>query len=178
MEPETYRETVPVATQQPVVVEQAPVQEHLVVAAPQHVDRVDTYGTFAPHAVAAGLLAIAMLVWGGVAMARAGFDGPMREPVVSVAGLSGNAISGLVVAAIGVVLLLAAVTRDRGAILFVSIVAGIAALIAAIEPDMGDNVFGIDNDLPVLIAVGCAIVVLVATVLPTVNRTSRTLHSF
>jgi hypothetical protein len=162
---------------QPVaVVEQTPVAPvHQVVAtpAPTHVDRVDSYGSFAPHSIAAGLLAIAMLVWGGVAMARAGFDEPMREPIISVAGFAGNAISGMIVAGVGLLLLLAAASRDRGAVLFVSIVTGVAALIAAIEPGMGDNVLGVDGDLPVIVAIGCAFVVLIALALPTVSRASH-----
>jgi hypothetical protein len=178
MEPQVNHDTVTVSPPETVtVVEQTPVgYEHVVAStAPTHVDRVDSYSSIAPHALVAGLLAIGMLVWGGVAMARAGFDDPMRLPIISVGGFVGNAISGAIVAGIGVVLLLAAVSRDRGAILFISIVTGVAALIAAMEPGMGDNVFGIDSDLPVVIAIACGVVVLVATVLPTVNRTSRTI---
>ena len=40
------------------------------------VERVDSFSSIAPHAIAAGLLAIAMLVWGGVALARAGLPAP------------------------------------------------------------------------------------------------------
>ena len=89
--------------------------------------------------------------------------------------MNGNAISGGIVAAAGLMLLLAAVTRDRGPILFVSIITGIAALIAAMEPELGDGVLGIERQLPTVIAIGSAVVVLVATVVPTVNRASHTI---
>ena len=98
------QQAVPVVEQVPV--EHVPVQHAVVTPAPTHVDRVDRYGSIAPYAIAAGLLVVATLVWGGVAMARGRFDEPMRDPIVSVGGLSGNAISGLIVTAVGLGLLL------------------------------------------------------------------------
>jgi hypothetical protein len=114
-----------------------------------------------------------MLVWGGVAMARAGFGDDLRDPVVEVFGLSGNAISGMIVAGLGLLLLIGAVSRDRGPVVFLSIVIGIAAIIFAIEPNAGDEALGVGTGLPLLIAIGCGIVLLAALALPTVNRRSQ-----
>jgi hypothetical protein len=164
----------PVADQ--VYAEQPPVEPVVqYVPAAHAVERVESFSSIAPHAIAAGLLAIAMLVWGGVAMARAGFEDGLREPLVEVFGLSGNAISGMIVAGLGILLLIAAVSRDRGPIVFLTIVTGIAALIFAFEPTAGDDALGIDATLPVLIAIGCGVVLLVALALPTVNRRSQTI---
>lgn len=196
MEPQLHRDTVrmdpPPAGTEPVrVVEQtavpvgaamaaAPVavEERAVAGiapvAPVEIERTESVRSVSPHAVAAGLLAVAMLVWGGVAMVRAGFEDDLREPVVEVFGLSGNAISGMVVAGIGLLLLIAAVSRDRGPTVFLTVVTGIAALIVAVEPDAGDSALGVDTMLPVLVAIGCGIVLLVALVAPTVSRRSRT----
>jgi hypothetical protein len=157
------------AVGQPVV--QQPVVEY--VPTERAVERVESFSSLAPHAVAAGLVAIAMLVWGGVAMARAGFDGELRDPVVDVFGLSGNAISGMIVAGLGVLLLIAAVSRERGPIVFLTIVTGVAALIFAFEPTAGDDALGIDATLPVLIAVACGVVLLIALAVPTMNRRTQ-----
>lgn len=192
MEPQVNRDSVTMSPPEPPVepvrvveqtVAQQPVAGHAYVETPvveavpavHSVDRVESFSSFAPHAVAAGLLAIAMLVWGGVAMARAGFEDDLRDPVVDVFGLSGNAVSGMIVAGLGILLLIAAVSRDRGPIVFLTIVTGIAALILAFEPDAGDDALGIDANLPVMIAIGCGVVLLIALAVPTMNRRSQTI---
>jgi hypothetical protein len=149
------------------VVEQVPVAHA--------VEHVESFSTVAFHAVAAGLLAVAMLVWGGVAMARAGFDEPLRDPIVDVFGLRGNAISGIIVASLGLLLLIAAVARDRGPIVFLTVVTGIAALIFAFEPTAGDDALGLGTGVPLLIAVGCGVVLLIALAVPTINRHTRSI---
>lgn len=160
------------ATPHQVLVEERPVVAAAPVA-PVAVERTDTVRTVAPHAVAAGLLAVAMLVWGGVAMARAGFDGDLRDPIVRVFDLSGNAVSGMIVAGIGVLLLIAAVSRDRGPVVFLTVLTGVAALIVAFEPEAGDSALGVGRGLPLAVAIGCGVVLLIALLAPTVNHRSR-----
>jgi hypothetical protein len=155
---------------QEVVAERRVVEQ---VPAAHAVEHVESFSTMAFHAVAAGLLAVAMLVWGGVAMARAGFDEPLRDPVVEVFGLRGNAISGIIVASLGLLLLIGAVARERGPIIFLTVVIGIAALIFAFEPTAGDDALGLGTGLPLLVALGCAVVLLMALLVPTVNRHTR-----
>jgi hypothetical protein len=152
-----------------------------VVAAPpaysdRRVDRVESSSMVAPHAIVGGLFAVAMLVWGGVAMARAGFDGEIKTPVVDVLGIQGNALSGAIVAGVGLIMLLVAISQDRGSVIFMSIVLGVASLIAAIEPSVGNDALGIDSTLPVLLAIGSAVTLLVALLAPTVIRRSRTVE--
>ena len=188
MEPQVNRDSITMSPPEPPVepvrvVEQTVAQQPLAGQAPvveavpavHAVERRESFSSFAPHAVVAGLLAIAMLVWGGVAMARAGFEDDLRDPVVDVFGLSGNAVSGMIVAGLGILLLIAAVSRDRGPIVFLTIVTGIAALILAFEPDAGDDALGVDANLPVLIAIGCGIVLLIALAVPTMNRRSQSI---
>ncbi len=178
MQPQVNRDAVtmdpPTPTAEPVrVVEQtaAPVEPASV---ERGVARTESISSFAPHSIAAGILAILMLVWGGVAMARAGFGGDLRDPVVEVFGLSGNTVSGMIVAGLGLLLLLAAISRDRGPVVFLAIVVGIAAVIFTIEPNTGDEALGVDTTLPLLIAIGSGVVLLTALALPTINR--RTQH--
>lgn len=177
MEPQVNRDSVTMSPPEPPVEPVRVVEAPIVEAEPaaHSVDRVDSFSSFAPHAVAAGLLAIAMLVWGGVTMARAGFEDDLRDPVVEVFGLSGNAVSGMIVAGVGILLLIAAVSRDRGPIVFLTIVTGIAALILAFEPGAGDDALGIEANLPVVIAIGCGIVLVIALAVPTMTRRSQTI---
>lgn len=155
----------PVAGERATYVETAPADHGLA--------RTESIRSIAPHSIAAGILAVLMLVWGGVTMARAGFGDDLRDPVVEVFGLSGNAVSGMIVAGLGLLLLIAAVSRDRAPVVFLTIVIGIAAVIFAIEPNAGDEALGVETTLPLLIAIGCGIVLLAALALPTVNRRTQ-----
>ena len=82
----------------------------------------------------------------------------------------------MIVAGLGLVLLLAAVSRDRSPIVFVTVVTGIAALIFAAEPDAADGALGIETALPLIVAIGCAVVLLITLTVPTINRYSRTVE--
>jgi hypothetical protein len=135
---------------------------------------VETVRRVSLPAVLAGLMAIAMVVWGGVIVARAGLEDGLREPTASLLGLTGNALSGAIVAGLGVLLLLSALASDRAAIMFSSIIIGIAALIVAIEPSVADGALGFERDVPVLLAIGSAVVLFVTIVVPTMTSRTRT----
>lgn len=156
---------------QPVVHEHV-VQEQVVVPVSRS-RRVVSASTFSPAAVLATIVAIALGVVGAVAVARAGLDGPLDDPVVEVAGLSHTALLGLIELGMGVVLLLAGLSRDRGAILFVSILFGAASLVAAIEPSVGGDALAIERSWAVTLAIAFAVVALVAAVMPSVWRSTE-----
>ena len=158
--------TAPVAAREAVVVEHT--------RATQMVDVV-TIRSVSPHAIVAGLIAIAMVVWGAVIMARTGLAGTLREPQASLLGLTGNALSGMLVAGLGLVLLLSAMSRDRAAITFSSIIIGIGAAVVIIEPDVADGALALDRAVPVMIAVGACVVALLAAAVPTMTSRTRTI---
>jgi hypothetical protein len=139
---------------------------------PHEVVAVRRSMTFSPASVVAALAAIALMLFGAVNLARAGFDGPMRDPVVEVAGFQGTAVLGLIALGAGIVLLGAAFSRDRGAILFVSIVIGVAAATVAIEPNVGGGTISTEASLGVAVAIMAAIVALVAALAPTTRHTT------
>lgn len=150
---------------------QAPVPPATYVpAAPVRVDEVVSTRRVSLPAVLAGVMAIAMIVWGALVVARAGLEGPFQDPVVTVAGLEANAVSGIIVGGLGILLLIAALTADRSAILFAAVVTGIAALVAVFEPDLGHGALDIERELPVIIAIGAAAVVLAALLVPNMRR--------
>ena len=134
--------------------------------------RVASDALIMPAAAIAGVLSVLMLVFGGVAMARAGFDGPIDEPVVSVGGFTATAVLGMLVAGAGFALLCAALARSRSAILLFSIIIGVGAVIAAIEPDVGNGALATERGFAVLTAIAAGVVILAATLVPTIRRTS------
>lgn len=149
---------------------QAPVPPAMYVPPSARVDEVVSTRRVSLPAVLAGVLGVGMIVWGAIVLARAGLDGPLQDPVVTVAGLDANALSGLIVVGLGLLLLITALTADRSAILFAAIVTGIAALVAVFEPDLGHGALDIERELPAIIAIGAAVVVLATLLVPNMQR--------
>jgi lysylphosphatidylglycerol synthetase-like protein (DUF2156 family) len=170
MSGDPYYERVPTA-QQPVVRDQVVVEQPAPAVSSR---RVVGSRSFDPAAVLAVLLAIALGVVGAVALARAGLDNPIDEPVVEVAGVSHTAVLGLVEIGMALVLLWAGLSRERGAILFVTILFGAAALVAAIEPSVGGDALSIERSWAIILAIAFGVVALVAALAPRVwRRTER-----
>jgi hypothetical protein len=170
-----------VETGQPVVHEQVVRQERVVPVAPVAPvasRRVAWSRTFDPASVLAVLLSIVLGVVGAVALARAGLDGPLDEPVVEVAGFTHTALLGLVELGMALVLLIAGLSRDRGAILFVSILFGVASLVAAIEPTVGGGALAVERAWAWLMVVSFGLVALVAAVVPAIWRSSDRVETY
>jgi hypothetical protein len=148
----------------------ARIVEHPVVGTVAAERRVVSRRRFDPAAVLAVIAAIALGVVGAVAIARAGLSSPLDEPVVHVAGTTHTAILGIIELGAGLVLLWAGLSRDRGAILFTSILFGAAALVAAIEPSVGGDALAIERSWAVVLVIGFGLIALVAAVAPTVWR--------
>lgn len=154
---------------QPVVVHEQVVHQQPVVSE----RRVVSARRFSPAAVLAVILAVALGVIGAVAIVRAGLDGPLDEPIVEVAGFTQTALLGLIEVGMAVLLLWAGLSRDRGAILFVSILFGAAALVAAIEPTVGGDALSIERSWAIVLVVAFAVVALVAALAPSVWRSTQ-----
>jgi len=141
--------------------------------APVQAQTVHTVRTtrFTPSAVVAGIAAIALLVIGGITVARAGFDSSLDEPVVVVAGFTATALLGLIELGFGIVFLIAALARRLQAILFVGIIGGVAALIAVFQPTVGEGSLAIEREFAVWAAIAMFAIV-VSALLPTIRRSS------
>ncbi len=150
--------------------------DHVVVAPLEPVAterRVVTRRVVSPASVVAVIGAVALGVVGAVAVARAGLDAPLDDPVVEVAGATHTALLGLIELGVAAVLLVSGLTRSRGAILFVSILGGAAALVAAIEPSVGDGALAIERSFAIVLAIGFAVIALVAAFAPSMRRTTE-----
>ena len=158
--------------QQPMV-QQPMVQQPAAEPFHQEAVTVSSHRRVSPAAIVATIAAVMLVLWGAVALARAGVASTLREPVVEVFGFSGTAILAIIVLASGFVLLLAGLSRDRGAILFVSIVIGIAAATMAIEPDLGGDALMGERGFGIAVLIGAAVTALVAALTPDVDRTAQ-----
>lgn len=126
-----------------------------------------------PTAVVAGLVAVALLVVGGITAARAGIDGSLDKPVVEVAGFKATALLGLIELGLGLVLLAAALSRHARAVLFIGIVGGVASLVAVFQPSIGEGSLAIERGFAVIVTISMAAIVLSA-LLPTIRTRSDT----
>lgn len=126
---------------------------------------------FTPSALVAGIVAIGLLVLGGVTAARAGIDSSLDDPVVIVAGYTATALLGLIEIAFGLVLLIAAVAQARRAILFLGITGGVMALVAVFQPSVGEGSLAIEQGFAVIAALAMGALVVTA-LLPTMRRKS------
>ena len=102
--------------------------------------------SFEPAPIVASVGAIALLLLGGITAARAGFDGGIADPVVTVAGYTATAWLALIELGFGLVLLIAALTRSHSAILFLGIAGGVAALVAVFQPSVGGDSLAIERE--------------------------------
>ena len=124
------------------------------------------------------LVAIALGVIGAVAVARAGLDGPLDDPVVEVAGFSHTALLGLIELGMAVILLTVGLSRDRGAVLFTSILFGTAALVVAIEPSVGGDALAVETSWAVALVIVFGAIALAAAILPAMWRTTERVERF
>lgn len=157
-------------SQERVVVQPVPV-----VQAPPVIARTRTIATRRTDlaAVLAVITGITLGIVGAVAVARAGLDGPLREPVVDVAGFTHTALLGLIEVGMALLLVAVGLSRDRGALLFTSILFGAAAVVAAIEPSVGGGALAIETSWAVLLAILFAVIALAAAIVPVIRTTSE-----
>ena len=133
--------------------------------------RVSSYGSVALYAIVAGIVAIVLLILGGITVARAGLDGPLDDPVTNVAGFTATALLGLIELGFGVVLLIGALSRAREFILFLGIIGAVAAIIGIFQPDIGNGALALEKGFAVLMTV-LMIAVALSAFLPTFRHSS------
>jgi hypothetical protein len=159
-----------VATEVPVVAA-APV-----VAAPAAAVRTSYTRSFAPDAVVAAIIGLAIMLIGLLAITRGGFDGPMDQPVVSVLGFTHTTVLGLIEIVIGGCLLIAGATRSRSGALFFGSVLGIAAFVGAVQTKSFEKSLALESGFAWLLLFAAVLVVLTALLLPRYLKRSTVVH--
>jgi hypothetical protein len=159
------RETVTRPAVEEVVVERPAVAEQ----------RVATTGrSYAPDSFIVGLVGLALVVVGLIAMTRAGFDGPMNDPVVKVIGFTHTATLGVIETAIGLLLLICAAMRSRGGAIFFGLVLGVGGIVGAVQTDSFRRSLALQSGLAWIAVVAAAVVVAVSLLMPRVaTRNTR-----
>jgi len=152
-----------------------PVVEEVVTGPAVAEQRVATVGrSYAPDSFVVGVVGLAVLVIGLIAMVRAGFDGPMDDPVVKVIGVTHTATLGVLEAAIGLLLLIAAAVRSRGAALFFGLVLGVGGIVGAVQTDSFRRSLALQSGWAWACVAAAAVVVLVSLLMPRVaTRNTR-----
>jgi hypothetical protein len=127
---------------------------------------------FMPAAALGAIVGIALMVIGGIALARAGTGGAFATPDVDVLGWAHNAPLAVAELAGGLLLLVASLSGVRGFLLLIAALLTAGGIVFAIEPDAIDS-FTIERSFAVVVAVVAAVVLVTAAMLPTVVRASR-----
>ena len=151
-----------------VVATGAPVQERQV--------RTAYASRFAPDAVIAALVGLAVLLTGLIAIIRGGFDGPMSAPVVKVLGFTHTTTLGLVEIVLGASLLLSGATRSRGGAVLFGSVLGIAGFVGAVQSTSFHRSLALESSMAWLAVLAALAVVLSALLLPRFARRSTTIE--
>jgi hypothetical protein len=129
---------------------------------------------FAPDAVIAALVGLALLVTGLIAITRGGFDGPMSTPIVEVLGFTHTTTLGLIEAAIGVCLLIAGAASSRAGALFFGSVLGIGAFVGAVQEESFREPLALESGMAWLLVIAAAVVVVSALLMPRfITRSTR-----
>jgi hypothetical protein len=181
----------PVAQAQPVVAQPViaqPAVAQPVVAAPvvEHAYVDQSYGTagtatvqrrfwqFDPASIITSLFGIILLIIGLIAVTRAGFEDGLTgtETTVDVAGFTHTPLLGIIVAVAGLFMLLAGITRSREGAIFLSIVLGVAGIVAAVQEESFDESLAIESSFAWFIVIGSAIVLLANLIIPTLTSRS------
>jgi hypothetical protein len=149
-----------------------------VVVAPATAGQVRTaYNSrFAPDAIIASLVGLVLLVMGLIAIVRAGFDGPMSQPVVQVLGFSHTTTLGLIEIVMGLALLLSGATRSRSGEIFFGAVLGIGAFVGAVQTASFRKSLALESSFAWLVVILAVVVVLSAMLLPRYARNSTVIQ--
>jgi hypothetical protein len=170
---DTYVRTVP----QPVVHD---VEGHVVTpiaTAPVAAVRTASTRRFALDAILTSIIGLVLLVVGLIAITRGGFDGPMADPVVQVAGFNHTTTLGLIDIGLGACLLISGVTRSRSGALFFGSVLGIAGFVGAVQTESFKEDLALESSMAWLAVVAGLAIVLTTLLVPRVVRHTETIET-
>lgn len=134
--------------------------------------RTSNFSHLAPDAIFTGVIGLAVLLFGLVAVVRAGLGGVLAEPVVRIFSFDHTATLGLIETGVGLCLLLAASTSSRAAEVFFGAVLGIAGFVGAVQSDSFDKTLALEPLMGWVAAVAGLSIVLAVLLLPRFDKQS------
>ena len=134
-----------------------------------------TYGSrFAPDSVVAALVGLGLLLAGLIVIIRAGFNGPMAEPVIDFLGFNHTTTTGLIEIAIGLCLLISGASRSRSGGIFFGAILAVVGFVGAVQTDSFSKSLALESKLAWLAVIAGVVVVFVAMFLPRFAKSSTT----
>lgn len=126
--------------------------------------RTRSQSRFAPDAMVAGAVGLALLLFGLIAIIRCGVGGAISMPVIQLFGFNHTAVLGFIEAGIGLCLLASAASAWRGGEMFFGAVLGIGGFVGAVQVNSFESSLALEASMGWL-AVIAGIVIVAATLL-------------
>lgn len=136
-----------------------------------------TGGRLAFDSVIVGIAGVGLTIIGLIAITRAGFDGPMDQPVVEVIGFTHTTTLGLIEIGLGLCLLISAAARSRSAAAFFGLVLGIGGVVGAVQTDSFQRSLALESGFAWIAVMVATVVVLVSLLMPRMARISTRVES-
>lgn len=132
---------------------------------------------FAFDSVLVGIVGLALIVVGLLAITRAGVNGPMNSPVVKVFGFTHTATLGIIETALGVLLLVSAAAMSRAASVFFGLVLGVGGIIGAVQTSSFKKSLALESDFAWIAVAAAAVVVLASLAIPRMLTETTTVEA-
>jgi hypothetical protein len=138
-------------------------------------DRVVDRRAWSPGQIIAGLAGFALIVLGGIALARLGFPGSLTGEATEVAGVAATRLWAIIEIVLGVILLGIAASpyRVRGSLVTMGLLFAAFGVIVAVEPDPFVEPLGMDQQTGTYWLVAGLVLVVVGWISPTVMSSER-----
>ncbi len=131
---------------------------------------------FEPDALICAGVGIVLAVTGLIAMIRAGFDGPMSLPVVSILGFTHTATLGIIELLFGLALLLSGAARSRNAETLFGLLLAVGGFIGAVQNQSFTTSLALESAMAWIVMLLGVVVVLSALVMPRYAMRSASVH--
>jgi hypothetical protein len=128
--------------------------------------RTTSQSRFAPDALVAGAVGLALLLFGLIAIIRCGVGGAISKPVIQLFGFNHTAVLGFIEVGIGLCLLASAASAWRGGEFFFGAVLGIGGFVGAVQVDSFQSSLALETSMGWIAVIAGIIVVAATSLLP------------
>lgn len=137
--------------------------------------RTTNMSHLAPDAIVTGIIGLAVLLFGLIAVVRAGLGGVLAEPVVRIFSFDHTATLGLIEVGIGLCLLISASASSRSAKMFFGAALGIGGFVGAVQTDSFNETLALESEFAWIAVVAGLVIVAAVLFLPRYDKRSTSL---
>jgi hypothetical protein len=134
--------------------------------------RTTNMSHLAPDAIVTGIIGLAVLLFGLIAVVRAGLGGVLAEPVVRIFSFDHTATLGLIEVGIGMCLLVSASVSSRAAEMFFGAALGIGGFVGAVQTDSFDETLALESAMGWIAVIAGLVIVAAVLFLPRYDKQS------